>query len=136
MHDHGLAQHIVEGVGGDADEIGQFGMREFQMRIARARFGEQPVGRIKPLREKSVRVEPGNLAPAAAADIGGQATLEEEARHDGLQIGGRRLLVPVFRKRRRVVVIRGKRRPIHRSAFDPGKIRHRARGAADFVEQL
>jgi hypothetical protein len=28
MHDHGFAQHIVEGA--DTGELGQFGLREFQ----------------------------------------------------------------------------------------------------------
>jgi len=70
------------------------------------------------------------------ADIRGQAALDEEPRHDGLQIGRRRLLVPIPGKRRRFMVVGGERLAIHRSAFDLGKIRDRPRRAADFVEQF
>jgi hypothetical protein len=96
MHDHGLTQQIVVNTGRDAGETGQFGVHESEIRIAPARFGQQPLRCIKASGGKAVRIQPGDLAAAAAADIGGGAILDEEAPDDVLQIDRRRLLVPLL----------------------------------------
>src|SRR6202012_2610881 len=87
---------------------------EFEIRIASARFGEQAFRGVEAGCDKTVRVEPGHLAAAAAADIGGKAASEEEALDDVVQIDRRRLLVPIPRERRRILVVCGERRAIHR----------------------
>ena len=109
MHDHGFAQHIVVSVGRDAAQLRQLRMREVEIRISRARLGQQTVGRVKSHSRKTIRIQPRHLAPAAAADIGGRAALDEEALDDVVQIDRRRLLVPVFRERRRIVIVSGER---------------------------
>ncbi len=68
MHDHGFAQHVVEGA--DAAQFRQFGMRELEGRISLARLVEQAIRGIEAHRRKAVGVQPGDLAAAAAADIG------------------------------------------------------------------
>src|SRR5579871_2773983 len=113
MHDHGLAEQVVVGCGCDRLQGRQFGPRKCQLRIAAARLREQAVGCIEALGRIAVGSEPGHLAAAAAADIGGPAALDEKARDDVMQIGRRRLLVPVLRKRRCVVVVSRERSPIH-----------------------
>jgi hypothetical protein len=44
--------------------------------------------------------------------------------------------VPVFRERRRIQLVSGERLSVHGLAFDLRKIRDRAGGRADFVQQL
>src|SRR6201999_3554107 len=63
--------------------------------------------------DKTVGIEPGHLAAAAAADIGGHAAVDEEAPDDVVQIDRRRLLVPILGERRRLLVVGGERRAIH-----------------------
>jgi hypothetical protein len=113
MHDHGLAQHIVVSVGRNAGQIRQLGVRKLQMRVARACFRQQAIRRIKTLGRKSVGVEPGDLAAGPAAGIGSGSTLDEEAIDHVVQIDRRRLLVPVFRKCRRIPIVSGERLTIH-----------------------
>jgi hypothetical protein len=62
-----------------------------------------------------MRSRPFDLAVAAAADAGRQAR-KEESPDNVAQIGRRRLLMPILRKRRRMRIV-GKERPvIHNSA--------------------
>src|SRR6516162_8575910 len=81
VHDHGFAQYVIKCIWGDAGKLRQFGMRKFEVGIAAARFLEETVGGVKTFRQKSVGIEPGDLAPAAAADIAGPAASNEEARN-------------------------------------------------------
>ena len=81
-------------------------------------------------------MEPGDLAAAAAADIGRIAAPHKKPLDDFLQVDGARLTEPVFRERRRIQVVSGERLTVHDLAFDLRKIRDRAGGRADFVQQL
>ena len=81
-------------------------------------------------------MQPGDLAAAAAADIGGSAAAHEKPLDDFLQVDGRRLTEPVLRARRRIQVVSGERLTIHDLAFDLRKIRNRAGRRADLVQKF
>ena len=134
MHDHGFAQHVIEGA--DAAQLGQFGMRELERGISPARLVEQPFGRVEAHGRKTVRMKPGDLAAAAAADIGRGAAAHEKPLDDLLQVDGRRLAEPVLRERRRIQVVSGERLTIHDLAFDLRKIRNRTGRRADLVQEF
>ena len=70
---------------------------EGKLRVARTRLRQQAGGRVVAHRGKSVGGKPGDVTAAAAADVGGRARPEEPP-HDGVQVRGRRLLVPVLRE--------------------------------------
>ena len=134
MHDHGFAQHVVEGA--DAAQLGQFGLRELERRVTPPRLGEQAFRGIEADGRKTVRMEPGDLAAAAAADIGRIAAADEKPLDDFLQVDRRRLTEPVLRERRRILVVSGERLTVHDLAFDLRKIRDRAGRRADLVQKL
>src|SRR6478752_3601876 len=79
MHDHGFAQEIVVGVGGNAAQLGQLCKRELKIGISRACLGKESARSVKTLRRKTIRVQPRHLSPAAATDIGCCSTLDKEA---------------------------------------------------------
>src|SRR5579872_34864 len=107
-------------------------MDEFELRIAPARLGQKTLRGVKSFRRKAIRVQPRDLASAAAADISGQAARSQKASDDVMQIGWRRLLVPVFCERGSVLVVGRNRLRIQILALDPGKVRDGARRGADF----
>ena len=115
---------------------GNSALRELEAGIAPARFAKQAFRGVETRGGKPVGIEPGDLAAAAAADIGRIAAADEKPLDDFLQIDRRRLVVPVLRERRRILIVGGERLAIHGLAFDLRKIRHRARRRADFVQQL
>ena len=84
-----------------------------EVRVARPRLRQQPGGRIVAHGRKSVGGQPGDVAAAAAADVGGRARPEEPP-HDVVEVGGRRLVVPVLREGGRAGVVGAQRRGIHR----------------------
>src|SRR6185312_4593665 len=101
-----------------------------------ARFVQQTLAGIEADGWKTVGIEPGDLAAAAAADIGRGPAPDEKPLDDFLKINRCRLTVPVFRERRRIQVVGGERLSVHGLAFDLRKIRDSAGGSADFVQQL
>ena len=101
-----------------------------------ARFVQQAFAGIEACGRKTIRIEPGDLAATTAADIGRIAAPDKKPLDDFLKINRCRLTVPVFRERRRIQVVSGARLSVHGLAFDLRKIRDRAGGRADFVQQL
>ena len=114
----------------DAAQLGQFGLRELEGRIAPTRLAEQAFRGVEAYGRKSVRVQPGDLAAAAAADIGRIAAAHKKPLDDFLQVDGRRLIVPVLGERRRIQIVSGERLTVHDLAFDLRKIRDRTRSSA------
>src|SRR5579863_117525 len=110
-------------------------MDEFELWIAPARLGQKTLRGVISFRRKTIRVQPRDLASAAAADVGGQAARGEKALDDVMEIGWRRLLVPVFCERGSVFVVGRECATIQTLALDPGKVRDGARRGANFVEQ-
>src|SRR5579872_2288166 len=110
-------------------------MDEFELWIAPARLGEQTFRCVKSFGWKAARIEPRHFAPAAAADVCGCATRNEETPDDVMQVRRRRLLVLVFCERRSILVIGRKRLAIQTLTLDFGEVRNGTRRGANFVEK-
>ena len=119
VHDHRLAQHVVERRIGNAGEVRQHGGGKRQPRIAKPRLFEQRIGGVVADRVVAAGGEEGDLAAAAAADVGGAAAGMEETFDQGMQIGWRRLRVPVLGKFFGAGVIGAERFRVHRPSPQP-----------------
>src|ERR1700733_14646982 len=91
---------------------------EGKVRIAGPRLRQEAGGKVIALRRKSVGGKPRDITSAPAADVGGRARPKEPP-HDGVEVGGRRLLVPVLRESGGAGVVGAERRIIHCEADPP-----------------
>src|ERR1700684_1942482 len=91
-------------------------MDKVEKPISRTRLGQQTLRSVESLGGKTVSVQPRDLASAATADIGGDAARNKVALDDVVQVGRRRLSVPIFRKRGRILVVGGERLTVHGAA--------------------
>jgi NAD(P)-dependent dehydrogenase (short-subunit alcohol dehydrogenase family) len=107
MHDHGLAQHVVE-LGLDFREHWQGGRAKSQRWKAPPRLSQQSGRCVVADGRISVRIEPRHFAPAPAADIDGRPAAHEPALQIGIKIAWFILCQPFLRVAGGVRIVRGK----------------------------
>ena len=112
VHDHGLAQDIVEAGGRDAVQPWQARLLKPDARMASPRLGQQAFGGVEARRRKPMIVQPGGVAAAAAADVGRRAA-PEVFPDQGMHVRRRWLGLPVLGIGGGVLVVGLERQLIH-----------------------